>query len=718
MTTKDQASFDFFHELAEDLGRNESRQDAIKRAKEQGSDELVAMLDLVDELQTQPPVPAATESLERARARVLAFTPAPAKVPVTVVVPGLWERIQQGMRISAAPAWATAAVIAIMALLVTMATTVSVSASAIPGDPLYGVKIVSENIAKMLIFDASEREMYEQTIHARRMAELKKLVEINREARVNFRGEVLGRKGDRWLIDEYLVDVENGAELLEGLRSGSTVWVSALFKDQTFHNVVISDLYTPTPTPTQVPSPTPTQVPAGYRLQSRDADTPAPVTPLPTPRRRPTRRPTPKLTKPPPTATRKPKAPAKVNPATTPVPKLVDSSTATVIPVVQEFVHSGKLTRLNSSRLVVAGKSFRRNKSTNIAGAKVGNSVDVLYRVNSSGDSVAIQVYVRSATTEPRIVTVQGVVTDRTPAYVVVAGRKFWLTAQTGISGGTLVVGVEAWTRGHVATDGLLYADSIIISSPTAVPTSSNPQILTPESSPTLPIDLTPSVTPELSPTVAASETISPTPEGTPPTETPESDTPTASPVDTATATPAPGETPTPGPDETPTHEPVDTATPAPDDTATPASGDTSTPVPVDTATPLPGDTATPVPTPTTGPDTPAPTSTPVPTNTSAPSTNTPAPPTHTPDSHTNTPPPPTNTPPPPTNTPVPPTNTPKPPTNTPVPPTNTPKPPTNTPVQPTNTPKPPTPKPTNTPKPPPTATPEGDASLAMSSFG
>ncbi len=665
MTTEDPAFFDLFHELAEDLGRNETRQDTIKRAQEQGDDELVAMLDLVDELQTQPPVPAATESLERARARVLAFvTPPPAKVPVTVVVPGLWERIQQGMRISAAPAWATAAVIAIMALLVTMATTVSVSANAIPGDPLYGVKIVSENIAKMLIFDASEREMYEQTIHARRMVELKKLVEINREARVNFRGEVLGRKGDLWLIDEYLVEVENGAELLEGLRSGSTVWVSALFKDQTFQNVVISDLYTPTPTT----APTPTQVPAAYRLQSRDADTPAPVTPLPTPRRRPTRRPTPKLTKPPPTATRKPKAPAKVNPATTPVPKLVDSSTATVIPVVQEFVHSGKLTRLNSSRLVVAGKSFRRNKSTNIAGAKVGNSVDVLYRVSSSGDSVAIQVYVRSATTEPRIVTVQGVVTDRTPAYVVVAGRKFWLTAQTGISGGALVVGVEAWTRGHVATDGLLYADSIIISSPTAVPTSSNPQILTPESNPTLPIDLTPSVTPELSPTVAASETISPTPEGTPTTETPESDTPTVSPVDTATATPDPGETPTPGPDETPTHEPVDTATPAPDDTATPASGDTSTPVPVDTATPLPDDTATPVPTSTIGPDTPAPTSTPVPTNTSAPSTNTPAPP---------------------TNTPVPPTNTPNPPTNTPVPPTNT-------------------------PKPPPTATPEGGSSLAM----
>ena len=85
----------------------------------------------------------------------------------------------------------------------------------VPGDWLYGVKHISEQMELMLTFDAAEKQALYEELNQSRLSEIEQLIELQRAAVVRFDG-TLETKGDNlWVIEGLPVFLPNDA-LVEG----------------------------------------------------------------------------------------------------------------------------------------------------------------------------------------------------------------------------------------------------------------------------------------------------------------------------------------------------------------------------------------------------------------------------------------------------------------------------------------------------------------------
>jgi hypothetical protein len=77
--------------------------------------------------------------------------------------------------------------------------------SSIPGDFLYGIKILSENIQLSLVFDEQGKADLQDQFNQRRLPEIERLIQQNRAAAVQFQGDLEVKGEGLWIIEGYTI---------------------------------------------------------------------------------------------------------------------------------------------------------------------------------------------------------------------------------------------------------------------------------------------------------------------------------------------------------------------------------------------------------------------------------------------------------------------------------------------------------------------------------
>jgi hypothetical protein len=113
-----------------------------------------------------------------------------------------------------------------------------VAVDSVPGDFLYGVKRISENVQLALAFsDARQQELMEK-FNQRRLAEIDQLINQSRAAIVEFTG-VLETQGENlWIVEGLTVFLPPDIEIGEEIQEGDTVEVIGLLRT---NNILVAD---------------------------------------------------------------------------------------------------------------------------------------------------------------------------------------------------------------------------------------------------------------------------------------------------------------------------------------------------------------------------------------------------------------------------------------------------------------------------------------------
>jgi len=157
---------------------------------------------------------------------------------------------------------------AIGALIIVLgvgAVPVAASASALPGEPLYGVKRAVEFAQLALALDRASRDMLEQRFQQERFNEIKALMSRpggSGGALVDITGALESVAGNRWLVDGMLVRIDDSTRLDGALVDGAQARVQGRLEDGVLIASEITTLggaaATATGTPTPTPGPTDT----------------------------------------------------------------------------------------------------------------------------------------------------------------------------------------------------------------------------------------------------------------------------------------------------------------------------------------------------------------------------------------------------------------------------------------------------------------------------
>ena len=152
---------------------------------------------------------------------------------------------------------------------------VTTSRNALPGDALYGAKLIIEGA--QLSLSGNSASMTER-IRQNRILEIEALLQQNREANVAFRGLIDEVMDETWRIEGLLVAVA-AAELRGDPQMGDFVEVRGLVTNGRLiaSRIVVIDKNENPPTPTPMHTPTPTEEPT--RLPAQEPS----FTPEPTP---------------------------------------------------------------------------------------------------------------------------------------------------------------------------------------------------------------------------------------------------------------------------------------------------------------------------------------------------------------------------------------------------------------------------------------------------
>ncbi len=117
-------------------------------------------------------------------------------------------------------------------LTLTMATLILmvVAKDSIPGDLLYSLKRLSENVQLLLPLNESRQKELQQTFNEQRLTEIEQLMQQNRVAVVEFSG-VLERKGEKlWIIEGYAVLLPENVTIEGQPQEGNLVHVMGLLR--------------------------------------------------------------------------------------------------------------------------------------------------------------------------------------------------------------------------------------------------------------------------------------------------------------------------------------------------------------------------------------------------------------------------------------------------------------------------------------------------------
>ena len=109
--------------------------------------------------------------------------------------------------------------------------TVSASASSLPGDPLYGLKLGWEQTQMALTFDDDAQAELEEEFESERISEVEELLEEGREEEIEFSGIIEEMGTSAWIISGITVQVDQDTELEGILEVGTLVEVEAMTQE-------------------------------------------------------------------------------------------------------------------------------------------------------------------------------------------------------------------------------------------------------------------------------------------------------------------------------------------------------------------------------------------------------------------------------------------------------------------------------------------------------
>ena len=102
--------------------------------------------------------------------------------------------------------------------------------SSIPGDFLYGIKGLSENVQLALTFDAQGKEELESEFNQRRVTEIEQLLQQKRAAVVHFRGNLELKGENLWVIEGYPIVLAEDTAILGAPQENDLVEVIGLLR--------------------------------------------------------------------------------------------------------------------------------------------------------------------------------------------------------------------------------------------------------------------------------------------------------------------------------------------------------------------------------------------------------------------------------------------------------------------------------------------------------
>ena len=333
----------------------------------------------------------------------------------------------------------------------------AVAASSLPGDALYPVKRITEEVRLLLAFDEQMRAQVIQELEERRREEAKAIASIRRVAEVSFGGVVEEIDNGRWTIGGVPIELSDKTVMVGDVGLGTVVRVQVRsLSDGTLLALRIEpdagdDALLPSPTYTP-PPPTPTVTAtatytkalptSAVQQQLGPSQTPPPtVTPLATETQVPTVTPTPTIT---------------------PVPPR---------PVKVSF--KGRIEAMEPSAWTVDGQAVRLDSNTKIGPQDVppviGAMASVVAVRTEDGGLLALEITVEpvaQATEQP--FEFQGLIERFGATEWVVGGHTLLITADTAIENAPqigLLAEVKALRRG----DGSLIAVQIRVQLPSEV---------------------------------------------------------------------------------------------------------------------------------------------------------------------------------------------------------------------------------------------------------
>jgi hypothetical protein len=132
----------------------------------------------------------------------------------------------------------TVAITIVLTLLMITLTLNYLALDTIPGDLLYGVKRISENVQLTFAFDEHRRAALEEQFNQRRLAEIDQLIEQHRAAVVQFRGTLETKGANLWIVEDHTVFLPNDITFEAGIEEGDTIEVIGLLRT---NNVLVAD---------------------------------------------------------------------------------------------------------------------------------------------------------------------------------------------------------------------------------------------------------------------------------------------------------------------------------------------------------------------------------------------------------------------------------------------------------------------------------------------
>ncbi len=298
---------------------------------------------------------------------------------------------------------------------------VTLAASALPGDLLFGVKTGTENVRLFFTFDDEAREDLEAVYGQRRVDEAKAVVDRRRTVdNLILQGIIESLGPDSWVVSGVEVQLQPSSKIEGTPMIGASVRGRMQAPGDGTLRLLYAEVLPPdasgpedrgntvpqeTPTlnvPTLAPTPSPTMTPTAVVAPFLSLQGVTPAEPTDQPTATATATPTPTATRTAtPTATRTP------TPTRTWTPTQTRTPTATLVPTreINRGRVSGRLTAMNGSIWTINDQDVEVNASTSISGTpEIGSVVDAEVQFRSGALPLALNIVVTApppATPEP-----------------------------------------------------------------------------------------------------------------------------------------------------------------------------------------------------------------------------------------------------------------------------------------------------------------------------
>ena len=117
------------------------------------------------------------------------------------------------------------ALLLVLVLIMTSSSLIVASAKSLPGDQLYPVKRVVENVRLGITVDISAHQEIEANFQERRLSEVQQLISLQRQEGVSFDAQVRQKGDSRWLVGDIIVVLTPETTIIGEIFPGMVVEV-------------------------------------------------------------------------------------------------------------------------------------------------------------------------------------------------------------------------------------------------------------------------------------------------------------------------------------------------------------------------------------------------------------------------------------------------------------------------------------------------------------